>query len=92
MPAAEMAYWKAYQLAILVDNQETWQRCKGGDHVRRIRVTGHPEGESCSHCQENIGQEFLVLRVPELPHKTCTSTRGCLCLYEPVLDTYEGDS
>ncbi|MEM7133294.1 MAG: hypothetical protein AAF702_43750 [Chloroflexota bacterium] len=92
IPVAEMAYWKAYQLALYVDNQETWQRCKGGDHVRRIRIQSHPDGQTCSHCQATVGQEFLVVRVPELPHKACTSTRGCLCRYEPVLDTYEGDS
>lgn len=90
-PGAEMAYWRAYQLALYVDNQETWQRCNGGDHVRRIRLVGHESGGSCSHCNDVLGQEFLVKRVPELPHKECTSDRGCLCRYEPVLESYEQD-
>jgi hypothetical protein len=30
-----------------------------------------------------------VARVPELPHRECTSTHGCRCRYEPVLETYE---
>ena len=40
MDAVEAVYWKAYQLALYVDNQETWQRCKGGDHVRRLEIVG----------------------------------------------------
>ncbi|MBK8047761.1 MAG: hypothetical protein IPK16_11905 [Anaerolineales bacterium] len=83
------AYWKAYQLGLYVDNQETWQRCKGGDHVRRIAITGPDDDSTCSHCKAVLGKEFLVARVPELPHKECTSPRGCRCKYEPVLETIE---
>lgn len=85
----EMAYWKSYQLALHVDNQETWQRCSGGDHVRRIRIVRAAEGTSCAHCLQTTGKEFLVARVPKLPHKECTSVCGCLCRYEPVLESYE---
>lgn len=86
-PAA--AYWKAYQLALYVDNQETWQRCKGGDHVRRLEIVGADDEHSCDHCRTTMGKEFLVARVPELPHRECTSPYGCRCRYEPVLDSYE---
>ena len=88
MDAVEAAYWRAYQLALYVDNQETWQRCKGGDHVRRIEVVNPNDEHTCSYCQESAGKQFLVVRVPELPHKACTSSRGCRCRYEPVLDSY----
>jgi len=71
-----------------VDNQETWQRCKGGDHVRRIEVAGPDDEYTCEQCREFLNQEFLVVRVPELPPQGCTSPRGCLCRYEPVLSSY----
>lgn len=89
MDGAEVAYWKAYQLALLVENQETWQRCKGGDHVRRIEMVGANDEYTCEHCRAMLGKQFLVARVPELPHRTCTSPRGCRCRYEPVLESYE---
>ncbi len=90
LTAVEAAYWKAYQLALYVDNQETWQRCKGGDHVRRLEIVGADDEESCDHCRAFFGKEFLVARVPELPHRDCTARFGCRCRYEPVLDSYEG--
>lgn len=86
---AETAYWKAYGLALYVDNQETWQRCKGGDHVRRIEITGPDDEQTCEHCRSFRGEQYLVARVPELPHRECTSPRGCRCRYEPVLEMYE---
>jgi len=89
MDAAEAAYWKAYQLALYVDNQETWQRCKGGDHVRRLEIVGQDDEYTCPHCRQTHGKQFLVARAPELPHKACQSSRGCRCRYEPVLDSYE---
>jgi hypothetical protein len=84
---SEAAYWKAYQLALYVDNQETWQRCKGGDHVRRIAITGPDDEYTCDACRAQLGAEFLVARVPELPHRACTSIRGCRCRYDPVLES-----
>ena len=89
MEISEAVYWKAYQVALYVDNQETWQRCKGGDHVRRIALMTIDDAHTCDHCRNLHGQEYLVARVPELPHRTCTSTRGCRCRYEPVLESYE---
>lgn len=86
MDAVEAVYWKGYQLALHVDNQETWQRCKGGDHVRRIMLAGPDDEYTCEHCRSRLGKEFLVARVPELPHRACTSPRGCRCRYEPVLE------
>jgi len=85
----EAVYWKAYQLALYVDNQETWQRCKGGDHVRRLEIVGPDDNDACDHCRDFLGKEFLVARVPALPHKECTAIRGCRCRYEPVLESYE---
>ncbi len=89
MDASEAAYWRAHGIALLIDNQETWQRCKGGDHVRRIEIVGFDDEFTCSHCKESLGNEYLVARVPELPHRDCTSLRGCRCRYEPVLESYE---
>ncbi len=86
LEAAEAAYWRAYQLALYVDNQETWQRCKGGDHVRRIEIAGPDDEHTCEHCRQFLGKEYLVARAPELPHRGCTSARGCRCRYEPVLE------
>jgi hypothetical protein len=86
MSASEAAYWKAQQMGLYVDNQETWQRCKGGDHVRRIEIVGPNDEYTCDTCRETLGKEFLVARVPELPHRGCTSPRGCRCRYEPVLE------
>lgn len=86
MDAAEAAFWKAQQLMLHVDNQETWQRCKGGDHVRRIALAGPNDEYTCEVCRSQLGKEFLVARVPELPHRGCTSPRGCRCRYEPVLE------
>lgn len=85
----EAAYWKAYQLALYVDNQETWQRCKGGDHVRRLEIVGPADEFTCSACRAILGKQYLVVRAPELPHRACTSARGCRCRYEPVLESYE---
>jgi hypothetical protein len=89
MGASEAAYWKAYQLALYVDNLETWQRCKGGDHVRRLVIAGPDDEYTCELCREILGKEYLVARVPELPLRECTSPRGCRCRYEPVLESYE---
>jgi hypothetical protein len=89
MDGVEGAYWKAYQMGLYVDNQETWQRCKGGDHVRRIEIVGTDDNYTCEQCKKMLGKEFLVARVPELPHPGCTSPRGCRCRYEPVLETIE---
>lgn len=84
----EGAYWRSRQLALYVENQETWQRCKGGDHVRRIEIQGPDDAHTCEHCRPFLGEQYLVIRVPELPHRACTSLRGCRCEYVPVLDTY----
>ena len=89
LSAPEAAYWKAYQLALYVDNQETWQRCKGGDHVRRLEIVGPDDDNTCAHCRQFLGKQFLVARVPELPHRDCTAILGCRCRYEPVLESYE---
>jgi hypothetical protein len=89
MEGTEAAYWKAYQMGLYVDNQETWRRCKGGDHVRRIEIVGPDDQYTCAECKKVLGKEFLVARVPELPHPGCTSPRGCRCRYEPVLETIE---
>ena len=88
LESVEAVYWRAYQLALYVDNQETWQRCKGGDHVRRIEVIGPDDGYTCDQCKDFLGQEYLVTRVPDLPPVGCTSPRGCRCRYEPVLASY----
>jgi hypothetical protein len=89
MDGVEGAYWKAYQMGLYVDNQETWRRCKGGDHVRRIEIVGADDEYTCAECKKTLGKEFLVARVPELPHQGCTSPRGCRCRYEPVVETIE---
>jgi hypothetical protein len=89
MDGVEGAYWKAQQLGLYVDNQETWRRCKGGDHVRRIEVVGPEDEYTCAECKAGHGKQYLVARVPELPHPNCTSPRGCRCRYEPVLETIE---
>ncbi len=87
MDGPEAAYWRAQQLVLYVENQETWQRCKGGDHVRRLAIQGPDDEFTCDHCRRFRGQEFLVDRVPELPHRECTSPRGCRCQYVPVLES-----
>ncbi len=89
LSAPEAAYWKAYQLALYVDNQETWQRCKGGDHVRKLEIVGPDDNDACAHCRQFLGKQFLVARVPELPHRDCSALHGCRCRYEPVLESYE---
>jgi hypothetical protein len=89
MDGVEGAYWKAQQLGLYVDNQETWRRCKGGDHVRRIEIVGPEDEYTCPECKAGHGKQYLVARVPELPHPGCTSPRGCRCRYEPVLETIE---
>lgn len=86
---AEAVYWRAYGLALYVDNHETWQRCKGGDHVRRLEIAGPNDEQTCDSCRALLGEQFLVARAPELPHRTCTSPLGCRCRYEPVLEMYE---
>jgi hypothetical protein len=89
LPTGEAAYWKARQLALQVDNHETWQRCKGGDHVRRIKIVGPDDEYTCDACREHLGKEYLVVRTPTLPHRQCTSPRGCRCAYEPVLESFD---
>jgi hypothetical protein len=86
MSISEVAFWKSQEMMLYVDNQETWQRCKGGDHVRRIEIVGPNDDYSCETCRATVGKEFLVARVPELPHRGCTSPRGCRCRYEPVIE------
>ncbi|MFN3334795.1 MAG: hypothetical protein ACK47M_20030, partial [Caldilinea sp.] len=44
MDIVESVYWRAHAVALYVDNQETWQRVKGGDHVRRLEIVG-PDDE-----------------------------------------------
>jgi len=88
MNGVEAAYWRAYGLGLYVDNQETWQRCKGGDHVRRIEIGGPNDEHTCMPCKIHRDQQYLVDRVPELPHRNCKSIRGCRCEYIPVLDSY----
>lgn len=92
MDGAEATYWRAYQMALYVENHETWQRCKGGDHVRRIRLVGANDEFTCETCRAVLGKEYLVARVPELPHRDCRSVRGCRCRYEPVLESLEGEA
>lgn len=92
LDAVEAAYWKANQLMLFVDNQETWQRCKGGDHVRRIEIAGPNDEFTCEVCKSLLGKQFLVARVPDLPPRTCTSAVGCRCRYEPVLESFEEKS
>jgi len=58
LESVEAVYWRAYQLALYVDNQETWQRCKGGDHVRRIEVIGPDDGYTCDQCKDFLGQDI----------------------------------
>lgn len=89
LPVSEAAYWKAYQMALYVDNHETWQRCKGGDHVRRIEIKALQTENLCPACAALNGKDFLVARTPELPLKECTCPQGCLLRYEPVLESYE---
>ena len=89
LDAAEAAFWKAQAMGLYVDNQETWQRCKGGDHVRRIEILGPNDEFTCETCRGSLGKQFLVARVPELPHRGCTSVRDCRCRYEPVLEMEE---
>jgi hypothetical protein len=92
LDAVEAAYWKANQLMLFVDNQETWQRCKGGDHVRRIEIAGPNDEFTCEVCKPLLGKQFLVARVPDLPPRTCVSAIGCRCRYEPVLEGFEEKS
>ncbi len=89
MQIVEAVYWRAHAIALLVDNQETWQRVKGGDHVRRLEIAGPNDEHTCAHCRQHLGKQYLVARVPELPHRGCTSAFGCRCRYEPVLETLE---
>lgn len=89
LSVSEAAYWKAYQMALYVDNHETWQRCKGGDHVRRIEIKALQTENLCPACAALNGKDFLVARTPELPLKECTCPQGCLLRYEPVLESYE---
>ncbi|MCL4859714.1 MAG: hypothetical protein KJZ93_09935 [Caldilineaceae bacterium] len=89
LDAVEAAYWQAHQLILFVENQETWQRCKGGDHVRRLEIVGPDDEHTCAHCRPILGKQFLVARAPELPPRDCTSLLGCRCRYEPVLESYE---
>lgn len=85
----ETIFWKASQLSLYVDNQETWLRCKGGDHVRRIEIAGPPAEEVCEECAKFLGKEFLIARSPDLPLRNCTCARGCQLRYEPVLEHME---
>lgn len=89
MDAVEAAYWRAHAITLYVDNQETWQRVKGGDHVRRLEIVGPDDEYTCEHCRQYLGKQFLITRVPELPHRECTSPFGCRCRYEPVLEALE---
>lgn len=88
-PIVETVFWRAHAIALRVDNQETWQRVKGGDHVRRLVIVGPDDEQTCEHCRQTLGKQFLVARVPELPHRACTSLLGCRCRYEPVLEALE---
>lgn len=89
LDGVEAAYWKAQAIGLYVDNQETWQRVRGGDHVRRLEIVGPNDEFTCDACRQHLGKQYLVARVPELPHRECTSPRGCRCRYEPVLESIE---
>jgi hypothetical protein len=85
----EAVYWRAHAIVLLVNNQETWQRVKGGDHVRRLQIAGADDEHTCECCRQHLGKQYLVARVPELPHRDCTSLYGCRCRYEPVVETLD---
>jgi hypothetical protein len=89
MEITESVYWRAHAISLYVDNQETWQRVKGGDHVRRLEIVGPDDEQTCSHCRQVLGKQFLVARVPELPHRNCTSPLGCRCRYEAVIESLD---
>ena len=57
--------------------------------MRRIEIVGPDDEYTCEHCRTMLGKQYLVVRVPELPHRACTSPRGCRCRYEPVLETID---
>lgn len=89
MDIVEAVYWRAHAISLYVDNQETWQRVKGGDHVRRLEIVGPDDEHTCEYCRQMMGKQFLVARVPELPHRECTSPVGCRCRYEPVIESLD---
>ncbi len=85
LPIAEAVYWKAHGLALYVDNQETWQRCKGGDHVRRIEIVGPDDAHTCEHCRQFVGKEYLVAaslncRIAPVPHPAAVAVAMNPCL------------
>lgn len=41
---------------------------------------------SCDACREACGQ-YHPLRVPRLPHATCSHDLGCRCSYRPIAGT-----
>ena len=55
MELTEAIFWRAHALALYVDNQETWQRCKGGDHVRRIEIVGADDEQTCARLPRGAG-------------------------------------
>lgn len=85
----QAVYWRAHAITLYVDNQETWQRVKGGDHVRRLEIVGPNDEYTCETCRPLLGKQYLVARVPDLPPQGCTSPLGCRCRYEPVLETLD---
>lgn len=89
MDAAEAAYWRSNVLTLYVENQETWLRFKGGDHVRKIEIAAPEDEVLCAACQTLFGKSYLVARAPELPLKECTCVHGCQLRYEPVLESPE---
>jgi len=87
--ASEAAFWRSNVLMLHVENQETWLRFKGGDHVRKIEIAAPEDEALCAACQALVGKSFLVARTPELPLKECTCAHGCQLRYEPVLESPE---
>jgi hypothetical protein len=85
----QAVYWRAHAITLYVDNQETRQRVKGGDHVRRLEIVGPNDEYTCETCRPLLGKQYLVARVPDLPPQGCTSPLGCRCRYEPVLETLD---
>jgi hypothetical protein len=86
----EAVYWRAHAIALLVDNQETWQRVKGGDHVRRLEIVGADDEHTCDMLPPASGQAVSGgARAGTAAPRLHLDLYGCRCRYEPVLETLD---
>ncbi|HLO13594.1 MAG TPA: hypothetical protein VK206_02115 [Anaerolineales bacterium] len=67
------------------ENRKLLRKWRKDGLIGSVRIRGVNDKFVCSECKKLIDSEFLINRVPELPHVNCTSKPDCRCYYQAVV-------